>query len=137
LNFWPTIRSDCDGSKELDEIGRIDAARQDAEKDPVFAGEPMRNDRVEAAGEQALHRLGPNRRRLRVELERLEVAAFGDVEARRRQRPRPVDDVALGIVQRDVAEIGQHSGLGPEDLVGFRTRHHLTECLRRGDAGNA
>ena len=106
-------------------------------KTPSSPGQPMGNDRVQIAGDKAANRLGQNRRRLRIELEGLEVGALGDVEGRRRQRPRPIDDVAVGVVNRNVAEIGQDAGFGSEDFVGFRTRHQLPERLRRSDAGNA
>ena len=55
--------SDRDGNKELHVIGRIDAARHHAEKDAVFPGQPVGDDRVQIVGEKALDRLRLYRRR--------------------------------------------------------------------------
>ncbi len=57
-----SVRSDRNGSKELHVIGRIDAPRHHAEKDTIFAGQSMSNDRVQAAADKAAKGLGLDRR---------------------------------------------------------------------------
>ena len=114
--------SERDGREEFFVIGGVDAPRHHAEKGAVFARQPMGDDGVQIAGDMAANRLGQDRRRSRIEFEGLEVGPLGNVEGRRRQRPRPVDHVAIGIEERDVAEIGQDAGLGSQDLVGFGAR---------------
>ena len=92
----------------------------DAEKDPVLAIQSMGNDRVQIAVEKAVDGFGQNPLRLRIGFEGLEIGPLGDVEGRCRQRPRPIDDVPIGIVEGNVAEIGQHAGFGLQHFVGFR-----------------
>ena len=111
--------SERHGSEEFFVIDRVDTPRHHAEEDAVFAPQSMGDDGVQIAVEIAANRLGQNGRRSRIELEALEIAPLGNVEARRRQRPRPVDHVAIGIVDGNVAEIGQHAGLGAQHFMRF------------------
>ena len=87
----------------------------------------MGDDGIQIAGEIAANRLGQNGWRSRIEFEALEVGSLGNVEGRCRQRPRPVDHVAIGIENGDVAEVGQDSRLGPQDLVRFGARDTFPE----------
>ncbi len=128
--------SERHGSKEFFVIDRVDTPRHHAEEDAVFASQSMGDDGIQIAVEIAANRLGQNGRRSRIELEALEIAPLGNVEARRRQRPRPVDHVAVGIEDGDVAEIGQDARLGPQDLVRFGASDMFPEVLLRGDTGN-
>ena len=98
-------------SEEFFIIDRIDAPRHHAEEDAVFAPQSMGDDGIQIAGEIAANRLDQNGRRSRIEFEALEVGPLGNVERRGRQRPRPVDHVAVGIEDRDVAEIGKDARL--------------------------
>ena len=86
----------------VQEIGASEDAPDDLIWDKLqeiaFPGQPMGDNRVQFAADKALNRLGLNRGRLRIELEGLEVGPLGNVEGRRRQRPRPVDGVAVGVV---------------------------------------
>ena len=50
-------------------------------KTPSSPRQPMGNDGVQIAGEQAANRLGQDRRRSRIEFEGLEVGPLGNVEA--------------------------------------------------------
>jgi hypothetical protein len=72
---------------------------------------------------------------MRIELEALEVVAFGDIQlGRRRQIARPGDGLSVGIEQHEVAE--ERDRLGLQHLMSFRRRHLRAERLRRGDLGN-
>ena len=125
-----------DGRKEFLVVDGINAARHHAEEDAVLTAQPVGNDGVHVAGNIAANRLGQHCRRSRIELERLEVLPVGDVEGRRRQRPRPVDHVSIGIEDGDIAEIGENAGLGSQDLVAFRACDPFPELFFRGESGN-
>ena len=118
--------SERDGSKEFFVVERVDAPRHHAEEDAVFASQSMGDDGIQIAVEIAANRLGQNGWRSRIEFEALEIAPLGNVEGGCRQRPRPVDHVAIGIEDGDVAEIGQDAGLGSQDLMRFGASRHAS-----------
>ena len=69
------IGPEGDGREEFLIIGGIDAPRHHTEKASVRPGQPMGNDGIEIAADQARNRLGHDRRRLWVGFERQKVRA--------------------------------------------------------------
>ncbi len=125
--------SERDGREELLVTLGIDPAHHDAEQFARGVRQPACDHGGPFADQKAAHGLQQHRLGPGVGLEGLEIGAGRDIDLRQRLVSRPVDDVAVGVVDRDVPEIVHGADLVREHATRFCARHALVEHLGRGD----
>ncbi len=112
-------------------IDRVDAARHHPEQGAVTRVQAVGDDGGPAAVDIASRRLDRDRRGVGVGFEFLEIAPLGDADVADRVRSRPVEQVAVGIEDRDIADIGKRRDLGAQHQMRIHRRHLLPERFRR------
>ena len=124
-----------DGLEEFLEIGRLDAACDDAHELAVRCHELAHDQDGPGAGDAAVHRLDQHVGRMGVVSEGPEISAVADIDLRHRPRRRRVDQIAVGIDEVDAAYVGQRLDLRAQQPVDVLPGHPIAKVIRTHDSG--
>ena len=126
-----------DGPEELLEIGRLDAAPDNAHEFAVRSHDLAHDQDGPGAGDAAVHRFDQHVRRLRIVSEGAEIGAIGNVDLRGRPCRRGVDHIAVGVDDVDTAHIRQRLDLRTQHLVHVLAGEAPAIILCGRDSGRA